>query len=82
VTRQTNKQNSLLLSNDGEWLTVRPVVVSRYTQTRQMWLRAKIVKSGHGKYYKGALAVYRKKGGNNTTTTVSITVFKSFKTRK
>ena len=59
VTRQTNKQNNLLLSSDGEWLTVGLVVVGRYTQTRQRWLRAKIVKSGHDKHYKGAFAMYR-----------------------
>ena len=37
------------------------VVVGRYTQTRQRWLRAKIVKSGHGRHYKEALAMYRNK---------------------
>ena len=44
---------------DGEWHTDGPVVVGKYTQTRQRWLRAKIVKSGHGRHYKEALAVYR-----------------------
>ena len=29
-----------------------PVVVGKYTQTRQRWLRAKIVKSDHGRSYK------------------------------
>ena len=29
-----------------------PVVVDKYTQTRQRWLKNKIVKSGHGKCYK------------------------------
>ena len=28
------------------------VVVDKYTQTRQMWLKVKIVKFGHGKHYK------------------------------
>ena len=49
------------MSGDGEWHTVRPVVVGRFTQTRQMWLMAKIVKSGHGRHYKEALAMYRNK---------------------
>ena len=40
-------------SGDGEWHTDGPVVVSKYTQTRQRLLRAKIVKSGHGRHYKG-----------------------------
>ena len=61
MPRQTNKQNSYLLSDDGEWLTVGPVVVSRYTQTIQRWLRVKIVKSGHGRHYKEAFAEYKKK---------------------
>ena len=37
---------------DGEWHTDGPVVVDKYTQTRQRWLRAKIVKSGHCRHYK------------------------------
>ena len=28
------------------------MVVGKYTQTRQMWLRAKIVKSSHDRHYK------------------------------
>ena len=75
----TNKQNSFLLSGDGEWHTNGPVVVSKYTQIRQMWLRAKIVKFGHGRHYKEALAVYRTR---DTTTTVSTTIFENLKTRK
>ena len=57
---QTNKQNSFLLSGDGEWHTDRLVVVGRYTHTRQRWLRVKIIKSGHGRHYKEALAVCKK----------------------
>ena len=38
------------MSGDGEWHT--DMVVGKYTQTRQRWLRAKIVKSNHGKHYK------------------------------
>ena len=37
------------------------MVVGKYTQTRQRLLRAKVVKSGHSRHYKGALAMYRKK---------------------
>ena len=62
MPRQTNRQNSFLLFGDGEWHTNGPVVVSRYTHTRQRWLRAKIVKSGYGRHYKEAFAVYRKGG--------------------
>ena len=29
-----------------------PVVVDKYTQTRQRWLKGKIVKSGHNRRYK------------------------------
>ena len=47
------------MSGDGEWHTDGPVVVGKYTQTRKRLLRAKIVKSGHGRHYKGALAMYR-----------------------
>ena len=36
----------------GEWHTDGLVVVGKYTQTRQRWLRAKIVKSSHGRHYK------------------------------
>ena len=59
--RQTNKI-VFLLSGDGEWHTNGPIVVGKYTQTRQRWLRAKIVKFGHGKHYKEAFAVYREEG--------------------
>ena len=68
MPRQTNKQNSFLLFGNGEWHTNRPVVGDKYTQTRQRWLRAKIVKSGHGRHYKKALAVYKK--GDDISTTV------------
>ena len=61
----TAKKTNKILSSDGEWLTVGPMVVGRYTQTRQRWLRVKIVKSGHGRHYKEALAMYRK--GDATT---------------
>ena len=59
---QTNKQNSFPLSGDGEWYKDGPVVVGKYTQTRQRLLRGKIVKSDHDRYYKGGLVMYRKKG--------------------
>ena len=36
-----------------------PVVVGKYTQTRQRWLKGKIVKSGHGRRYKRASTVPR-----------------------
>ena len=52
MPRQTNKQNSFPLSGDGEWHTDGSVVVGKYTKTRQRLLRAKIIKSGHDRYYK------------------------------
>ena len=60
MPQQTNKQNSFLLSGDGEWHIDEPMVVGKYTRTKQRWLRAKIVKSGHDRHYKEAIAVYRK----------------------
>ena len=35
------------------------VVVGKYTQTRQRWLKGKIVKSGHGRHYKKTFTVPR-----------------------
>ena len=43
------------------------MVVSRYTETRQRWLRAKIVKFSHSRHYKEALAMYRKVRMASTT---------------
>lgn len=44
------------MSGKGEWHTDGPVVVGKYmvgkyTKTRQRWLMAKIVKSGHDRHY-------------------------------
>ena len=36
-----------------------PVVVSKYIQTRQRWLKGKIVKPGHGRRYKKTSTVPR-----------------------
>ena len=49
--RSINK-TAFSLSRDGEGDANKPVVVGRYTQTRQRWLGAKIVKSSHGRHYK------------------------------
>ena len=47
-----------------------PVVVGKYTQTRQRWLKGKIVKSGHDKCYKKTFTMpktgVKKKQGRNT----------------
>ena len=40
------------LSGDGGWHTDGTVIVGQYTQTKQRRLRAKTVKSGHGRCYK------------------------------
>ena len=38
------------------------MVVGKYTQTRQRWLKGKIVKSSHSRHYKKTFTVPRKKG--------------------
>ena len=48
-----NKQTKYpSLSGDGGWHTDGTVMVGQYSQTRQRRLRAKTVKSGHGRHYK------------------------------
>ena len=42
-----------------------PVVVGKYTKTRQRWLKGKIVKSGDGRHYKKTFTMSRK-GGQKT----------------
>ena len=37
----------------------KPMVIDKYTQTRQRWLKGKIVKSGHGICYKKTSTVPR-----------------------
>ena len=51
VLRWTN----LPLSGKGECHT--PLVVGKYAQTKQRRLKGKVVKTGHGRYYKRTLAV-------------------------
>ena len=41
------------------------VVVGKYTQTRQRWLKGKIVKSSHDRHYKKTFTV-PKTGGRKT----------------
>ena len=50
------------LSEAGEGDANKPVVVGKYTQTRQRWLKGKIVKSGHNKHYKKTFTVPRTGG--------------------
>ena len=47
------------MSGVGEGDADEPVVVSKYIQTRQRWLKDKIVKSGHGRHYKKTFIVRR-----------------------
>ena len=56
--RPINK-TAFSLSEAGEGDANEPVVVSKYTQTRQRWLKGKIVKSGHDRRYKRASTVPR-----------------------
>ena len=46
-------------------LESKPIVVDKYTKTRQRWLMGKIVKSGHSRHYKKTFTVPRK-GGRKT----------------
>ena len=43
----------------GEGDADEPVVVGKYTQTRQKWLKGKIVKSSHDRHYKKTSTVPR-----------------------
>ena len=47
------------LSGAGEGDANEPVMVGKYTQTRQRWLKGKIVKSGHDRRCKRASTVPR-----------------------
>ena len=59
--RLINKTAFLCLKR-GRGDADEPVVVDKYTQTRQRWLKGKIVKSGHGKHYKKTFTVPRTGG--------------------
>ena len=62
--RPINK-TAFSLSEAGEGDANEPVVVGKYTQTRQRWLKGKIVKSGHGRHYKKTFIVPRTGVGKN-----------------
>ena len=47
------------MSGAGEGDADELVVVGKYIQTRQRWLKGKIVKFGHGKHYKKTFTVPR-----------------------
>ena len=57
--RPINK-TTFSLSRAGEGDANEPIVVGKYTQTRQRWLKGKIVKYGHGRHYKKTFTVPRK----------------------
>ena len=56
--RPINK-TTFSLSGVGEGDANEPVVVNKYTQTRQRWLKGKIVKSSHDRHYKKTSTVPR-----------------------
>ena len=61
----------------GEGDADEPVVVGKYTQTKQRWLGAKIVKFDHGKRYKRRpllCAKERRKRRNNKEKKAKTTV--------
>ena len=67
--RPINKTAFSLCLELGEGDANKPVVVGKYTQTKQSQLKGKIVKSGHGRRYKRASTVPRtrvEKQGKNT----------------
>ena len=53
------------MSRAGEGDADELVVVGKYTQTRQMWLKEKIIKSSHGRHYKKTFTMPKKKGSKN-----------------
>ena len=57
--RLINKTTFLCLKR-GRGDADEPVVVDKYTQTRQRWLKGKIVKYGHSRHYKKTFIVPRK----------------------
>ena len=59
--RPINK-TTFSLSRAGEGDASKPVVVGKYTKTRQRWLKGKIVKSSHDRHYKKAFTVPRIRG--------------------
>ena len=60
--RQAINKTVFSLSGAGEGDADELVVVGKYTQTRQRWLKGKIVKSGHNKHYKKTFTVPRTGG--------------------
>ena len=57
------------MSRAGEGDADEPMVVGKYTQTIQRWLKGKIVKSGHDRHYKKTLTMPKtgvEKQGKNT----------------
>ena len=81
MPQQTNKQNSLLylVIRSGIANTDGPVVIGKYSQIRQRWLKAKIVKSGHNRHYKkGPLPCI----GGMTITVIGVSTKKRRKTTK
>ena len=62
--RLINKTTFLYLER-GRGDVDEPVVVGKYTKTRQRWLKDKIVKSSYGKHYKKIFTVPRI-GGQKT----------------
>ena len=67
MPRQTTKKIVFFCLAMGSDTQTDQMAVSRYTQTREKWLRAKIVKFGHDRHYKETIAVYRKRGTTSTT---------------
>ena len=62
--RPINK-TAFSLSGAGEGDASEPIVVSKYTQTRQRWLKGKIVKFGYGRRYKKTSTVPKTRRGKN-----------------
>ena len=67
--RRPINKTAFSLSGAGEGDANEPIVVGKYAQTRQRWLKNKIVKSGHGKRYKKTSTVPRIRGRENRVRT-------------
>ena len=68
MSRQKKQTKYPFLSGGGEWHTNGPVVVGKYTYTRQRQLRAKTVNISHGRPYIRNPLLCKERGDGETLT--------------
>ena len=68
MSRQKKQTKYPFLSGGGEWHTNGPVVVGKYTYTRQRQLRAKTVNISHGMPYIRNPLLCKERGDGETLT--------------